>query len=182
MTVEVRRAQPEDIAGMRHVLVTTWHATYDELYGRERVDEITGRWHAPEVLGAQLSDAMRVCLVALTYGTIVGTAAISRSCGGAVRLDRLYVLPSHQGNGIGTALLDAVIAASPVAASIDLEVEPANHAAIAFYERHGFEVTGQTTDCGGQGDGIPATKMVRPMAPISNECDEAVLTGCQEPE
>jgi hypothetical protein len=30
--------------------VETWHDTYDPLLGRERVTEITNRWHAVEAL------------------------------------------------------------------------------------------------------------------------------------
>lgn len=160
MTYEVRRAESGDVDGMHRVLVTTWHATYDAIYGAEKVRDITGRWHAPERLLRQVEDKGIVTLVARESGRILGTASIKLTTGGTARLDRLYVLPSHQGQGIGAALLKAALEAVPGAALVELEVEPQNSNAVAFYESQGFSVSGTTGDCGSQGDGIPAVRMV----------------------
>ncbi len=35
-------------------MVETWHATYDGIYGWQRVAEITNAWHSLENLQAQL--------------------------------------------------------------------------------------------------------------------------------
>lgn len=56
--------------------------------------------------------------------------------------------PDHQGRGVGSAVVE------PVLARCDLDGVPAylessNPANVAFYERHGFRVTGQVTPTGG---------------------------------
>lgn len=38
----IRRAGPNDAEATRHVLVATWHDTYDLLLGPAKVTEITG--------------------------------------------------------------------------------------------------------------------------------------------
>ena len=39
----VRSAGERDLAAVRELLVETWHATYDPIYGAERVTAITDR-------------------------------------------------------------------------------------------------------------------------------------------
>ena len=46
----IRHAVPQDAEDTRHMLVETWHDTYDSLLGSEKVTEITSQWHAIEVL------------------------------------------------------------------------------------------------------------------------------------
>ena len=62
-----------------------------------------------------------------------------------LRLLQLFVLPEHQGRGIGSEVLATVLdearrAGLPVA----LQVLKSNPRAKAFYERHGFAVAGET--------------------------------------
>ena len=99
-------------------------------------------------------------LVALDdVGQIVGTASMRVLDTETLMLDRLYVDPDAQGEGIGSALLDACLTAFPDAAVVRLEVEPANTVAVAYYERRGFTIPGRTDDCGSSGDDIPAIVM-----------------------
>ena len=56
-------------------------------------------------------------------------------------IDLLYVLPDHQGRGIGTALLARARAEAP---ALRLWTFRRNHAARAFYERHGFTCIAET--------------------------------------
>lgn len=163
--VRIRPASQADLAAVSRLLGETWHATYDAIYGRERVDGITASWHAPASLAQGLDRKDVTFLVAeAADGTITGTASVSLSACGAAMLDRLYVLPSRQGSGIGARLLVAALAAYPEAAVAVLEVEPENRRAIAFYERHGFARAGRTGDCGGKGEEIAALVMERRTA------------------
>ena len=54
-------------------------------------------------------------------------------------LDDLYVHPAHQGEGIGTALLDLVLSLRP--GGLGLYVFETNVPAQRFYAAHGFVVT-----------------------------------------
>jgi ribosomal protein S18 acetylase RimI-like enzyme len=57
----------------------------------------------------------------------------------------IVVHPHHQRNGIGTKLLESVItSADKKRKKVSLEVFKINGVAKAFYERHGFNVEGET--------------------------------------
>ena len=62
------------------------------------------------------------------------------------QLEQLFLLPSHQGKGTGSEVLQTVMdqarrAGLPVRLRV-LRVNPARH----FYERHGFRVTAETPE------------------------------------
>ncbi|MEO0910824.1 MAG: GNAT family N-acetyltransferase, partial [Pseudomonadota bacterium] len=46
----IRTASESDLPRVQEILIETWHATYDEIYGVEKVNEITGKWHSLERL------------------------------------------------------------------------------------------------------------------------------------
>lgn len=157
--INCRPVTHKDLAAVHAVLLETWHATYDRLYGAPRVTEITGRWHAIPRLERQLADVRpgeTVFMAGLWDGRVVATASARRLGDEAVQLDRLYVRPPYQGLGIGAALMDATLAALPPAARTRLEVDPGNTDAIKFYAHYDFKPAGETGDCGNGGFGIKA--------------------------
>lgn len=156
--VLIRPARPEDIAAARALLVATWHATYDAIYGPEKVTEITGRWHSESALAAQLTVENAVFLNAYDHDQLVGTLFAAVQPDGDAMLNRLYVRPDVQGRGVGRMLFEAGMDALGDPAVVHLEVEPDNSGAVSFYERLGFEEAGMVADCGGS-SGIPAQKM-----------------------
>ncbi|MFO1170657.1 MAG: GNAT family N-acetyltransferase [Hyphomicrobiaceae bacterium] len=160
MPIEIRRAAANDLCAVSALLGETWHATYDGIYGVDRVSDITARWHSAEVLVKGVGKSDEAFLVAVEGARILGTLSIGIACGGGLKLDRLYVHPQAQGRGLGRRLLDAGLGAFGPS-KVTLEVEPANAQAIRFYERNGFVVTGKTSDCGCSGDGIAALVMTR---------------------
>ena len=152
----VRTAGERDLATIRTLLVETWHATYDAIYGAEKVTEITDEWHSVASLKARLTKPNGEFLVADDGKRIGGVAFAEAIDGGElIMLKQLYVLPSLQGRGIGGMLLDEVIESFPEARRIRLEVEEKNTRAVAFYEANGFRPAGSTADCGGN-SGLPA--------------------------
>ena len=75
--------------------------------------------------------------VAVAEGKVVGFAAVR-----AGWLDHLYILPEHQGAGIGTRLIAWAQEASP--SGLDLWIFQRNTGARALYERHGWRVVALT--------------------------------------
>ena len=71
----IRDATSADLPAVRSLLVETWHATYDGIYGWRRVAEITNAWHSLDALAAQLGRDSGVFLVALLGEEMVGTAS-----------------------------------------------------------------------------------------------------------
>jgi ribosomal protein S18 acetylase RimI-like enzyme len=152
----VRTASERDLAPIHALLVETWHATYDSIYGAARVAEITDDWHSIASLRARLTRPNSEFLVADDGKRIGGIAfAAATTDAKTILLNQLYVLPACRRQGIGHALLEEVEASFPEARTLRVEVEEANAAAIAFYRLQGFLPAGNTTDFGGD-SGLPA--------------------------
>ena len=153
----MRTASERDLAALRALLVETWHATYDAIYGVERVTEITNDWHSIASLKARMGRPKSEFLVADDGKTIGGMAyAAATTDPKLVMLHQLYVHPSFQGEGIGKMLLDEIKDSFPDARMLRLEVEAANASALAFYRANGFVQAGETANCGSDQSGIPA--------------------------
>ncbi len=75
---------------------------------------------------------------------------------GGTTVEHLYVAPDAWRRGIGTALLQQAKRERP--AGLDLWVFQRNHAAIAFYEAHGFTVV-EATDGSGNEEREPDVRM-----------------------
>ncbi|MER9213438.1 GNAT family N-acetyltransferase [Mesorhizobium sp. M0663] len=152
----VRTAGERDLAAVRALLIETWHATYDAIYGAARVTEITDEWHSIAALKARLTRPNSEFLVADDGKSIGGMAFAAATTDPAiVMLNQLYVHPAWQRQGIGQALLDEIEASFPEARTLRVEVEEANAPAVAFYRARGFLPAGNTADCGGA-SGLPA--------------------------
>ena len=153
----VRTASERDLETIKALLAETWHATYDAIYGVERVNEITAEWHSLAALKAQVVKPNSEFLVADDGKQIAGMAfAAATSDAKLVMLHQLYVRPGNQGGGIGRMLLDEVEQCFPEARTLRLEVEEANVQAIRFYTANGFVRAGTTANCGTEQSGIPA--------------------------
>ena len=153
----VRTAGERDLPAIRDLLVETWHATYDGIYGAKRVSEITGEWHSLPALKTRLARPNSEFLVADDGREIGGMAfAAAASDGKTVMLHQLYVRPSRQRRGVGRMLLCEIEDSFPDAERLRLEVEEANLPAVKFYRSHGFVQTGRTAHCGAESSNIPA--------------------------
>ena len=144
----IRHAVPQDAEDTRHVLVETWHDTYDPLLGSEKVTEITSQWHAVEVLTQQIGSPDALFLAAEHSSRLIGHAFARMPQLGVLFLFRLYVLPTWQRRGAGALLLEAVVERHPGAARMRLNVKAENVKGVAFYRRHGFTVVGERVEEG----------------------------------
>ena len=89
----------------------------------------------------ELSKPSGVCLAAIEERRIVGYLICSRYAD-VWHLMNIAVDPPARCRGIGTALLEEMIARAGNDASYTLEVRPSNSPAIALYERFGFRSAG----------------------------------------
>ncbi len=143
----VRTASERDLEAIKVLLAETWHATYDAIYGVERVKEITAEWHSVASLKARLTLPNSEFLVADDGKAIAGMAfAAATDDPKVVMLRQLYVRPGKQRAGIGRMLLEEIEQCFPEVHKLRLEAEEANGQAIAFYLANGFRQTGRTED------------------------------------
>ncbi|MBV9755388.1 MAG: GNAT family N-acetyltransferase [Hyphomicrobiales bacterium] len=155
----IRPVRRDELAGIRDLLVETWHDTYDAIYGVERVTEITNAWHGLDRLARGLEREAHVFLVAESSGTLLGTASANLGPDGLVTLGRLYVRPGCQGQGLGTAMLRACETWFPQGRSMRLEVETKNAKARSFYAKRGFAELPECSESP-EGQNIICEKMI----------------------
>jgi ribosomal protein S18 acetylase RimI-like enzyme len=152
-TFDVRPCRWGDVVHVSRMLKASWHATYDSILGerlaleRGRAAYSTGFLKA-WVVQSKLSPRSTRMLIASQGGMAVGLA-IAQINASEIVLHMLYMDPARKGQGIGSALLQAIIGSYAKATSIRLEVLRDNVAAIAWYKAQGFETYGETENATG---------------------------------
>jgi len=132
----VRPATEDDLEPALDVLVSV---AEERLYiGTEPPvdrDERLTKWRE------RFADPKATMFVAVAEGRVVGTADVKWA--GASEIG-MAILPEWRRSGIGSALLEALISWCEDSGShkMELQVWPHNHAAIALYEKFGFEQEG----------------------------------------
>ncbi|MBP1986461.1 GNAT family N-acetyltransferase [Halolamina salifodinae] len=165
--MEIRDARPADAAAVAAVARGSWHAAYDDLLGPETVDETVDAWYDIESLREGISEAVADpgrCFFVAESDDGDGVAGFANA-GGArdwesdpdgpdAFFSRLYVVPDHWGEGIGTRLSRAVARhlRDQGHERVWLEVFAANERGRAFYESLGFERIGSVTETFGGTD------------------------------
>lgn len=163
MTIFVRSVSSRDLEAVSRLLSATWHSTYDDIYGPDRVAEITAEWHSVAQLAENLARPISEFVLAEGESGIAGMAYASMVSERMLMLHQLYIHPDRQRRGAGAMLLAEICECFPQADTIRLEVEEANTAAVAFYRRHGFTEAGTTENCGEADSGIAALIMEKPL-------------------
>jgi ribosomal protein S18 acetylase RimI-like enzyme len=161
----VRTASERDLAKVSALLAETWHATYDALYGVDKLDALTAEWYSVAALKA-IVERRDIEFVVADNGSALagmGYAAMDKERPKTAILHQLYVLPAHQGQGIGRDMFAELETCFPDAAVMRLEVESDNLKAIGFFEAHGFVKVGETANCGEGRSGIPASIYEKPL-------------------
>jgi len=142
--IRVRRAEVADVAAVREVGLKTWPVAYDGLVSPEFITDGLAQWWSPESVQRGIENG--IALVAVDDEQVVGMVGLGRQEDHWV-MWKLYVLPEHQGKGIGKALLDGAIAALPAGTpQLLLDVLVGNEQAIGFYRKHGFVVPSNPPD------------------------------------
>lgn len=154
----VRTASERDLEKVRALLVETWHATYDPVFGAAKVDELLDAWHSPATLTERLKRRNAEFLVADSGKDIGGMAfaAMSTEMAKTVILHHLYIRPACQRRGIGRDFLAELEGCFPDAEILRVEVDPENPRAMDFYRSQGFSEIGRTENCGEGQSGLPA--------------------------
>jgi ribosomal protein S18 acetylase RimI-like enzyme len=150
--IRVRRAELADVEGVREVGVKTWPVAYAGIASPEFIADGIAQWWSPEMVEGGIRRGITLVAVDDAAGQpdegerIVGMVGVGREAEFWV-MWKLYVLPEHQGKGIGSLLLDAAIAALPAEATqLMLDVMVGNEQAIGFYRKHGFREARSTPD------------------------------------
>ena len=136
MGTTVRRATPADSEAIRNVGLRTWPATYEDFAGPAYVEHGLATWWSEEATRRSIAET--TVLVAEDDGQVLGMASLDDVDGTPV-IWKLYVLPEHQGRGVGSLLLASALRALPADSSrVVLEYTEGNDSAARFYQAKGF--------------------------------------------
>jgi ribosomal protein S18 acetylase RimI-like enzyme len=151
----IRSATKEDLNAVHELLVYTWHATFDDVYGVEKVNAVTSHAHSIDALKKQLAKPYSEFILVDDGADILGMAYASQKDHKLSVLNQLYVHPEHQKRGVGSLLLAEVESAFPGVYALQLEVIEQNQNAVRFYESRGYERTKVIDGCGVMLPGVP---------------------------
>jgi GNAT superfamily N-acetyltransferase len=141
--VEIRRANRADIPVVGRLARTIWHAHYPGIITPEQIEYMLERGYSPEALEGFLGRPDRGLELAIADGVPAGFAAWYVTGDPAeAKLDKLYVLPSHQRHGLGGGLIRRVaeLAGAAGATRLVLNDNKRNDRAIRAYGRYGFAI------------------------------------------
>ena len=160
----IARATAHDVDAIKRVLSDTWVDTYASYLSPSTIEHVTTEWHARELLRSQIERDTGYFAVAWLDGEIVGLVTVVERSPLDLHLLRLYVLPQHQEQGIGTALLDAALTRYPAARTVRLEVERQNEKGISYWQRRHFVAVGSSAQRVGA-DALTTVTMERRLEP-----------------
>ena len=130
-----------DIDAVSTLARTVWQATYPALISQAQIDAMLDDRYAAEQIRAQLDDPRHGWWVAHQGSVNIGFIHAVLD-GTDCKLDKLYVHPDRQRQGVGAALLQAVQgwARQQQARRLWLQVNRGNTQAIHAYEKYGFHI------------------------------------------
>ena len=133
-----------DIPATRHILRESWLSAYGSFIPREDLEGYLESQYSPDALRALHGTAGVAGFIAEAGGGPAGYARTRHDAGaGRFYLSSLYVLPSAQGKGLGSALMVAAEAAARSAGAdrIWVGVMEQNLRTLEWYSRLGFTFT-----------------------------------------
>lgn len=139
MTELPRRLIADEVDAVAALARTVWQATYPTLISQAQIDAMLADRYAPARIRSQLDDPLHAWWVSGTPPIAFAHAYLTAH---AAKLDKLYVHPRHQRQGLGTALLDAAAgwARAHGQPLLRLQVNRGNTPALRAYAKYGFHI------------------------------------------
>lgn len=161
-----RAASSADIPLLRDLADRVWRPSYANMLAPAQIDYMLGRMYAADVIAAEMARGMRWVVVDET-GRPAGYLSLSATPHGDAELHKLYLLPEHQGAGLGQAVLRHALAVSAAAGSrrITLRVNKGNARALRSYARAGFRIADAIVADIGGGFVMDDFILTRPLGP-----------------
>ncbi len=149
--IQISKASGEDIMCIHDMAQVVFRHTYREILSPEQMEYMMDWMYSPANLQKQLDEG-HVYYIAYRDGKACGYASVQAegiADDGRLlfHLQKIYVLPSEQGYGLGRSLFDSVVAhvreaAGGCEARIELNVNRSNPS-IGFYQHLGLKILRQ---------------------------------------
>lgn len=168
MLIELAPVTLNDLEALTALARRIWQATYPQIISQAQIDYMLEQRYSPMRLREELVQTTTWWDLARVDGQLAGFAScLLLAESQEMKLDKLYVDPHWQRQGLGERLL-AVVNARALAAGcrmLILAVNKRNVQAIAAYRKHGFVIRDSVcVDIGG-GFVMDDYLMARPVVP-----------------
>ncbi len=132
-------ATDADIPLLRTLAERIWRESYAGVISAEQMAYMLGWMYSEETIRRELAEGVCWELVRLD-AEAAGYLSITFGADGVAKLNKLYLLPEHQGRGLGQRMIAHVLdlARECAADEVRLQVNKANVRAQRAYERAGF--------------------------------------------
>ena len=141
--IKIRRATEHDIDSIRDIAIKTWAIAYKEILSEEQRTYMLEMMYSVSALRNQMTNGHQF-FIAEYAGISAGFLSCETEYDGrnALKIHKYYVLPTLQGKGIGSVLLEEAekLAVSSKSAFITLNVNRFN-LTIQHYLSKGFVIT-----------------------------------------
>jgi ribosomal protein S18 acetylase RimI-like enzyme len=165
--MQIIDATVADIPEVQRLAGVIWRAHYLGIISAEQIEYMLERGYATAALADFINKPDAGLLLAVAdVGERIGFAAwYLTDDQHEAKLDKLYVLPSYHGQGIGHALIEqvAVQARTTGAITLIVRVNKSNSKAIAAYKRTGFSKREALVEEIGQGFVMDDYVLARPL-------------------
>lgn len=142
-----RTASLADVDAIVALVTSAYRGEVSTLGWTSEAHLLKGQRTDPEMVTAAVTDPHGTVLLAEGDGGLVGCIQLTRA-GAAAHFGMFAVDPTLQAGGVGSALLtraEDLARGSWGCATMDLEVIAAREQLLAYYERRGYQRTGETT-------------------------------------
>jgi ribosomal protein S18 acetylase RimI-like enzyme len=150
--ITFRIAKKHDIPLIKDLATRIWREHYPGIISPEQIEYMLEKMYSHDVILGEIAEQEYRYVLALSDNEPVGFIAyVNEPAKHAVKISRLYILPSLHAKGIGRQMLDYAKkdALRIGARTISLFVNKNNAKAIMAYERFGFAKSGEVvTDIG----------------------------------
>ena len=142
-----RPATPDDVPALRALIESAYRGDSAKVGWTHEADLLGGQRTDEAELRDILADASRIILLAEIDGALTGCVQVADQGRGLAYLGLLTVDPARQAGGLGRLLIEAAeaeAAARFAATRMEMTVIRQRAELIAWYERRGYRLTGET--------------------------------------
>lgn len=137
----IRKVSKKDVAVIQHLGTEVYHTTYTTILSRAQIDFMLCKNYSPEAIQQSMIDGEDFYLIFQQQEKPLGFIALQKKNDAILRIEKLYLLATSQGLGLGKKLIDfAIEKAKELDCSVvELNVNRGNRA-YHFYLKQGFQV------------------------------------------
>ncbi len=140
--MKIKVAGEEDLYTIRQLAYSIWPHSYTKILGAKQVNYMLQKLYSPDALKNELNNGHHFILVSKEEKPIAFAAfSMHKNDPRIYHLNKIYVLPFHQGKNLGKQIINYVIAEIKKMGATSLQLNVNRHnAALHFYEKEGFKI------------------------------------------